>query len=289
MLLHYSVVSLNSLSWSVYMIFTLIDWLWHFFPHKHLLFVRHSLSLTHQVPFSFHLTIVTYKHEHWKIMPVNSTANNIKSWIVSSERWLQSSAFTIWSEWFPLLLSSITAESMCVCVCTVLCWQETNLPLMKTFDSFSEALQHSQTLWWKAVSAGLVGKLQPHWLHSITAWRTMWKPAFLSLSHLITQICFQLSRFSFAVWNTVWCWGIRGIFCCSQQAWPRVILCFEGDLKIWNCLPLVAALSLCVIKPYPPIMHQTDGFLCPRKFICNASGATKQVITVKHISSYQQF
>lgn len=109
-------------------------------------------------------------------------------------------------------LSSITTR---INVCTSLCSPGTNLPLMKTFDSFSTALQCCPMPWWRAVSAGPTGEMQPNWLLFIIEWRTMWKPALLPLP----------PHFPNLLVKTLLCWAwILGESCfifpiCSRHGW----------------------------------------------------------------------
>lgn len=91
----------------------------------------------------------------------------------------------------------------------------------------------------------------------------MWTPN-ASLSHLITQICFQLSRFSSAVWKHSLMFGESGFFFFFM---PLAVSKTEGYFMFWGnfynlkLLASVAAPGLCVIKPYPQIMHQRDAFI----------------------------
>lgn len=55
------------------------------------------------------------------------------------------------------------------------------------------------------------------------------------LSHLITQICFQLSRFSSGVLSTVWCWEIR--FLPFGAGMTEGYYMFWVKYIIWSCLP----------------------------------------------------
>lgn len=132
-------------------------------------------------------------------------------------------------------------------VCTIRCSQETNLPLMKL-------LIHLVALYSTHLQLVLVSlaNCSPIDCTPSSPGEQCESQMFfsLSLSHLITQISFQISRFSSGVWNTVWCWGFFFLAVCS-----RVTLCFERNLKLHAS---VAALGLGVTKPCPQIMHQTD-------------------------------
>lgn len=84
----------------------------------------------------------------WELQLWVPHKNNIRSCIISSEvivkkktKKHQSSAFTIWSEGVP----PVSSNTAGIDVCTILCSRGANLPLMKTFDSFSNALQSSPT------------------------------------------------------------------------------------------------------------------------------------------------
>ena len=98
----------------------------------------------------------------------------------------------------------------------------------------------------------------------------MWMPN-ASLPHLITQICFQLSRFFHLLFeNTVWCLGSQvflSFFLSFFFFMPLAVGKTEGYFMFWGnfynlkLLASVAAPGLCVIKPYPQIMHQRDAFI----------------------------
>lgn len=133
-------------------------------------------------------------------------------------------------------LSSITTR---INVCTSLCSPGTNLALMKTFDSFSTALQCCPTPWWRAVSAGPAGEMQPNWLLFIIEWRTMWKPALLPLPpHFpnLFSVKYRLSSVELGFW------GSLVLFFLLAAGMAEDYFMFWGTFIIWNSSPQLSTL-----------------------------------------------
>lgn len=133
---------------------------------------------------------------------------------------------------------------------------------MKTSDSFSDALQHAPTLWWRAVSICLIGRLQHHWLHSIISWRAMRKSVILSRSpHYPT------------LFSVKWLFLFFFLQCATSMTGDYYT--FWGKCTISNASPHRQLSISCVIKPYPK-----QG-IRPRFplhiFQWNASAATKEI------------